>query len=97
MITVEPGCYFIDALLIPALQAPETSDFFNRKELDKYKDFGGVRIESDVVCPNLSTLRVRLWAFMKYVTTYWELFVFCFDISELGFDFYFAVCYLYWL
>ncbi|KAH7657542.1 Xaa-Pro dipeptidase protein [Dioscorea alata] len=66
VITVEPGCYFIDALLIPAVQAPETSDFFNRKELDKYKDFGGVRIESDVYvtstgCKNLTNCPRETW------------------------------------
>ncbi|KAM0933575.1 putative xaa-Pro dipeptidase [Dioscorea sansibarensis] len=66
VITVEPGCYFIDALLIPALQAPETSNFFNCKELDKYKDFGGVRIESDVYvtstgCKNLTNCPRETW------------------------------------
>ncbi|KAJ0964604.1 hypothetical protein J5N97_025742 [Dioscorea zingiberensis] len=54
VITVEPGCYFIDALLSPASEASDTSGFFNQKELVKYKDFGGVRIESDVVWPSLS-------------------------------------------
>ncbi|KAJ0964634.1 hypothetical protein J5N97_025772 [Dioscorea zingiberensis] len=54
VITVEPGCYFIDALLSPASEAPDTSGFFNQKELVKYKDFGSVRIESDVVWPSLS-------------------------------------------
>lgn len=50
VITVEPGCYFIDALLIPARDDPISSKFFNWEEIEKYKSFGGVRIESDVVC-----------------------------------------------
>lgn len=51
VITVEPGCYFIDALLNPALESPNLSKFFNQDVLDKFRGFGGVRIESDVVLP----------------------------------------------
>lgn len=59
VITVEPGCYFIDALLTPALEDSTTSKFFNREEVVKYKNFGGVRIESDLYvtangCKNLT-------------------------------------------
>lgn len=59
VITVEPGCYFIDALLIPARDDPISSKFFNWEEIEKYKSFGGVRIESDVYvtakgCKNLT-------------------------------------------
>ncbi|XVF88690.1 hypothetical protein PTKIN_Ptkin19aG0070500 [Pterospermum kingtungense] len=49
VITVEPGCYFIDALLVPAMENAKTSKFFNREILDRFKNFGGVRIESDVL------------------------------------------------
>lgn len=49
VITVEPGCYFVDALLLPAMNSLETSKFFNREVIERFKDFGGVRIESDVV------------------------------------------------
>ncbi|KAK8956122.1 hypothetical protein KSP40_PGU010554 [Platanthera guangdongensis] len=66
VITVEPGCYFIDALLNPALEDPTTSRFFNVEELDRYKNFGGIRIESDVVvtlngCRNLTNVPREIW------------------------------------
>ena len=46
---MEPGCYFIDALLVPAMEHLETSKFFNCEIIGRFKSFGGVRIESDVV------------------------------------------------
>ncbi|KAB1209303.1 Xaa-Pro dipeptidase [Morella rubra] len=48
VITVEPGCYFIDALLLPAMESSSTSRFFNHEVIGRFKGFGGVRIESDV-------------------------------------------------
>lgn len=49
VITVEPGCYFIKALLIPAMENAATSKFFNRETIERFRNFGGVRIESDLV------------------------------------------------
>jgi hypothetical protein len=49
VITVEPGCYFIDALLLPAMESSNTARFFNHEVIGRFKGFGGVRIESDVV------------------------------------------------
>ncbi|KAK2980147.1 hypothetical protein RJ640_001731 [Escallonia rubra] len=48
VITVEPGCYFIDALLVPAMESSRTSKFLKSEEISKFRGFGGVRIESDV-------------------------------------------------
>ena len=48
LITVEPGCYFIDALIDPALDNEKTAKYFNRQVLQRFRRFGGVRIE-DVV------------------------------------------------
>ncbi|KAF8691564.1 hypothetical protein HU200_040715 [Digitaria exilis] len=48
VITVEPGCYFIDTLLTKVRNDPSSSKFFNWQEVEKYRSFGGVRIESDV-------------------------------------------------
>ncbi|KAG8058502.1 hypothetical protein GUJ93_ZPchr0002g25814 [Zizania palustris] len=66
VITVEPGCYFIDALLIAARDDPVSSKFFNWEEIEKYKKFGGVRIESDVYvtahgCKNLTNCPRETW------------------------------------
>ncbi|XP_057968575.1 uncharacterized protein LOC131158040 [Malania oleifera] len=66
VITVEPGCYFIDALLIPALESLSTSKFFNREVIGRFKDFGGVRIESDVHvtsdgCTNMTKCPREIW------------------------------------
>ncbi|GAU11782.1 hypothetical protein TSUD_75330 [Trifolium subterraneum] len=49
VITVEPGCYFIEALLLPAMNNPETSKYFNKEVITRFIGFGGVRIESDVL------------------------------------------------
>ena len=46
---MEPGCYFIDALLVPAMENSNTARFFNREAVRRFQGFGGVRIESDVV------------------------------------------------
>lgn len=46
---MEPGCYFIDALLLPALENTQTSKYFNHDQISRFRGFGGVRIESDVV------------------------------------------------
>lgn len=58
---MEPGCYFIDALLVPAMENANTSKFFNCEIVDRFKNFGGVRIESDVVLylVNLTVIQVQ--------------------------------------
>lgn len=49
VITIEPGIYFIPALLKPALENKEQSEFLNAGRIEKLLDFGGVRIEDNLV------------------------------------------------
>lgn len=59
VITVEPGCYFINSLIDQALKDPEIACFINCKEIERFRGFGGVRLEDDIVvtatsCENLT-------------------------------------------
>jgi len=49
VITDEPGCYFIPALIDKWHAEGTNKDFVNFDELEKWKDFGGIRIEDDVL------------------------------------------------
>lgn len=49
VVTVEPGIYFISSLLEPAFADPQKSKFLNEAKIREYWDFGGVRIEDNVV------------------------------------------------
>jgi Xaa-Pro dipeptidase len=43
VITVEPGCYFIDFLIERALATPEHAKFINKDVLARFRGTGGVR------------------------------------------------------
>ncbi|CAM0880272.1 unnamed protein product [Alopecurus aequalis] len=65
-ITVEPGCYFIDALLRHVREDPISSKFFNWEQIEKYKRFGGIRIESNLYvtakgCKNMTNCPRETW------------------------------------
>ena len=49
VITDEPGCYFIPALIDKWHAEGTCKDFINFDELEKWKDFGGIRIEDDIL------------------------------------------------
>ena len=49
VVTVEPGVYFVDAILDPAIQDAHLSQFLNLPVLEKFRHVGGVRIEDDVL------------------------------------------------
>ena len=49
VITVEPGIYFIPELIKRWKAENKNSQYINYDMIEKYKDFGGVRIEDDVL------------------------------------------------
>lgn len=49
VLTVEPGCYFIDAQIEECLGNSNTARFINVDVLKRFRGSGGVRIESDVI------------------------------------------------
>ncbi len=49
VMTNEPGCYFIPALIEQWKSEKKFEQFINYNEVDSYLDFGGVRIEDDVL------------------------------------------------
>ena len=52
VVTDEPGCYFIPALIDKWNAEGTNKDFINFAELEKWKDFGGIRIEDDILITN---------------------------------------------
>jgi len=48
-LTVEPGIYFIPALIDQWRSQRRLEEFINYGALDAYRDFGGIRIEDDVL------------------------------------------------
>jgi len=48
-VTVEPGCYFIPALIDKFKAEKKFTNFINYDKVETYKDFGGIRIEDDVL------------------------------------------------
>ncbi len=49
VVTDEPGIYFIPALINLWKSKNKFSDFINYNKLESYKDFGGIRIEDDLL------------------------------------------------
>lgn len=49
VLTIEPGLYFVPALLKPALEDDKASKFLNASKLNDRMDFGGIRIEDNII------------------------------------------------
>lgn len=49
VITIEPGIYFVPAVLEPAIDDPEKNQFLNTDKVTDLLGFGGVRIEDDII------------------------------------------------
>jgi Xaa-Pro aminopeptidase len=49
VITNEPGIYFIPALIDKWKAEKINHDFINFDQVEKYRDFGGIRLEDDLL------------------------------------------------
>lgn len=49
VITDEPGCYFIPALIDQWREQGMHKDFLNYDKIETFKDFGGIRLEDDIL------------------------------------------------
>ena len=49
VITIEPGIYFIPALLKPALENSDQARYLNREKVESLYNFGGIRIEDNLI------------------------------------------------
>jgi Xaa-Pro dipeptidase len=49
VITVEPGCYFIESQMEDLLSNPASAKFVNVARLAHFRQWGGIRIESDII------------------------------------------------
>ncbi len=49
VITIEPGIYFIPELIDMWKAENKFTDFINYSEVEKYKDFGGIRLEDNIL------------------------------------------------
>ncbi|KAJ3012349.1 UNVERIFIED_CONTAM: hypothetical protein HDU68_001245 [Siphonaria sp. JEL0065] len=62
VLTNEPGCYFIEALLVPAVHDPvKGAHLYKKLILEEYLNFGGVRLEEDLIitvdgCENMTNV-----------------------------------------
>jgi Xaa-Pro aminopeptidase len=47
--TIEPGIYFIPELIDIWKKENKLAEFINYDKVETYKDFGGIRIEDDIL------------------------------------------------
>ena len=55
VITVEPGIYFIPALIDKWRSEGKFTEFLNYEKVELYKDFGGIRIEDDILVTDIGS------------------------------------------
>jgi len=49
VLTIEPGIYFIPALIDKWIKEKKCMDYIDYEKVNQYRDFGGIRIEDDVL------------------------------------------------
>lgn len=55
VITVEPGIYFIPALIDKWRSERKFTEYIDFEKVESYKDFGGIRIEDDILVTNIGS------------------------------------------
>ena len=55
VITVEPGIYFIPALIDRWRSEGKFAEYINYEKVELYKDFGGIRIEDDILVTDIGS------------------------------------------
>jgi Xaa-Pro aminopeptidase len=55
VITVEPGIYFIPALIDRWRSEGKFTEYINYEKVELYKDFGGIRIEDDILVTDIGS------------------------------------------
>ncbi len=50
VVTIEPGCYFIPPLIDRWQREGRHAEFIDYAAVERFRDFGGIRIEDDVLC-----------------------------------------------
>ena len=65
VLTVEPGCYFIQRLIEQAKSSPDLNHFLVKEEIDRYAHFGGVCLIKYRACTsaklqNAASFQVRI-------------------------------------
>jgi Xaa-Pro dipeptidase len=64
VVTIEPGLYFIDALLDAARNSAHAKHI-NWNQVERFKPYGGIRIEDNVACTNAEPENLTRDAFAK--------------------------------
>ena len=65
VVTIEPGLYFIDMLLAELREQPVSADI-DWAKVDAFRQYGGIRIEDDVVCTDGAPENLTRDAFARH-------------------------------
>ena len=65
VVTIEPGLYFIDMLLAELRDKPVSADI-DWAKVDAFRQYGGIRIEDDVVCTDSAPENLTRDAFAQW-------------------------------
>lgn len=72
-LTIEPGCYFIDHIIDNAKSDHKLSRFLKLENLERFRGFGGVRIEDNIIitktgCENMTSVPRTVEEIEKFMT-----------------------------